>query len=639
MSKIQCKICHNNITVADDTRTCVCMYCGSLIVLPQFTDENLAALYASAEELYLKKEYKDAAKVYRQIIAAKPDDPAAYWGALLSRFGIAYISDSESGAGAELRPTIKATFSLLQEANYLELLKIVKPEERAIFQQEAERIASAPYYDPAHLSAAEILQKQYDLLYRHLDAEFQLNENKKLFYDLQSCVYESQKALSAQATTPQETLEQLIKYNKQVLASAGDLWAKEEKLQAKCNKKKQLLKTYAALLFWLAIVSLAAILFIGVAVCVFNHPFMINVLGRTCLIEGDKAVGLRYYETKNCVIPNKVKFIKDNAFSNCPNLESVTIPGSVNKIGDGAFSGNRKLQSVVIQNGVKEIGRKAFRNCKNLTSVTIPGSVNKIGDDAFEYSSLQSVVIQNGVKEIGESAFSKCENLTSVTIPGSVNKIGHYAFSRNSKLQRVVIPNGVKEIGQNAFADCKNLTSVTISGSVNKIGFFAFSGNSKLQSVVIQNGVKEIGQSAFSNCENLTKVTIFGSINEIDYGAFERCDRLTSITATISGSGFIRTSKQLHVVIPNDVKEIRDLAFAYSSLQSVVIPNGVKEIGQSAFRNCKNLTSVTIPGSVNKIDYGVFERCDRLTRVTISSGTKYTKWSFPEHCEIIIRQP
>ena len=264
MSKIQCKICHNNITVADDTRTCVCMYCGSLIVLPQFTDENLAALYASAEELYLKKEYKDAAKVYRQIIAAKPDDPAAYWGALLSRFGIEYISDSESGA--ELRPTIKATFSLLQAANYLELLKIVKPEERAIFQQEAERIASAPYYDPAHLSAAEILQKQYDLLYRHLDAEFQLNENKKLFYDLQSCVYESQKALSAQATTPQETLEQLIKYNKQVLASAGDLWAKEEKLQAKCNKKKQLLQ-----IFLLAIVSLAGIAFIGAIVFVLYH--------------------------------------------------------------------------------------------------------------------------------------------------------------------------------------------------------------------------------------------------------------------------------------------------------------------------------------------------------------------------------
>ena len=103
-----------------------------------FTDEKLTELYASAEELYLAKEYKRAASTYKEIIAAQPDDPAAYWGAILSRFGIEYLS--VPGSEAELRHTVKATFSLLQAPYYLALLRIARPEEKEIFQQEAERI-------------------------------------------------------------------------------------------------------------------------------------------------------------------------------------------------------------------------------------------------------------------------------------------------------------------------------------------------------------------------------------------------------------------------------------------------------------------------------------------------------------------
>ena len=38
------------------------------------------------------------------------------------------------------------------------------------------------------------------------------------------------------------------------------------------------------------------------------------------------------------MIPDSVTSIGDNAFSNCPKLNSVTIPASVTEIGNGAFS-------------------------------------------------------------------------------------------------------------------------------------------------------------------------------------------------------------------------------------------------------------------------------------------------------------
>ena len=166
------------------------------------------------------------------------------------------------------------------------------------------------------------------------------------------------------------------------------------------------------------------------------------------------------------------------------------------------------IERIIIGDGVTTIGENAFRDCSNLTSVTIPNSITEIGGRAFEGCfALTSVTIPNSVTTIGENAFRDCSNLTSVTIPNSVTEIGFRAFSSCSSLTSVTIPNSITEIGDYTFSDCRELTSVTIPNSVTKIDGRAFANCSSLKNFTFGSGLQSIGQEAFSGCINITQIS------------------------------------------------------------------------------------------------------------------------------------
>lgn len=111
---------------------------------------------------------------------------------------------------------------------------------------------------------------------------------------------------------------------------------------------------------------------------------------------------------------------------------------------------------------VTGIGNEAFFDCLELTSVTIPNTVTSIGGYAFfNCNGLTAVTIPNTVTSIGYDAFAYCTSLTSVAIPNSVTSIGNAAFYRCSSLASIIIPKSVTSLGDDCFAYCYEISEVT----------------------------------------------------------------------------------------------------------------------------------------------------------------------------------
>ena len=371
-----------------------------------------------------------------------------------------------------------------------------------------------------------------------------------------------------------------------------------------------------------------------------------------------------------------VTSIRENAFSYCSGLTSVTIPNSVTSIGEMAFLYCTSLTSITIPNSVTSIGYGAFQGCSTLTSVTIPNNVTTIEGCAFALcTSLTSVTIPNSVTYIDSSAFSDCSGLTSITIPNSVTYIGGTAFSGCSGLTSITIPNSVTRIDNGAFQNCEKLTSVTIGSGVRMINDDAFSQCEKLEDVYcyveelfstdplytstnafdgsyIEYVTLHVPSSLVSAYSSIEPWSHFGTIVALpspnivfadgnvktlcvanwDTGGDGELSLAEAAAVTDLGTVFWNNTS---ITSFDELQYFTGLSTIYSgypaysssgafygcsNLTSVIIPDNVTSIGIGAFEECSSLASVTIPNSVTSIGDGAFKGCTSLTSVTIPNS-------------------
>jgi hypothetical protein len=295
-----------------------------------------------------------------------------------------------------------------------------------------------------------------------------------------------------------------------------------------------------------------------------------------------------------------VTSIGGEAFENCTNLTSVTIPNNVTAIGNYAFYGCTSLTNVTIPNSVTSIGDAAFAGCTSLTSVTIPESATSIGYVVFGgCTSLSAITVDalNSFYSSVDGVFFNKSQTALILYPGG--KAGSYT-----------IPNGVTIIGDYAFSGCTSLTSVTIPKSVTNFWGVVFGGCTSLSAITVEalNSVYSSVDGVLFNKSQATLIqypggkagsyTIPNSVTSIGDYAFIRCTSLTNIT------------------IPNSVTNIEALAFyGDTSLTNVTIGNNVSGIGDGAFRGCTSLTSLSIPNSVIWIGVAAFSFCPSITAV------------------------
>ncbi len=333
--------------------------------------------------------------------------------------------------------------------------------------------------------------------------------------------------------------------------------------------------------------------------------------------------------------------IGDQAFANCPNLATVTLPTKVymksGSIGDGAFNNCESLTKVVIPDRFKTLGAYAFANCLKLETVTF----------------------NEGVAKVPQGFLYGCESLTSVTIPSTVNYVGNEAFSGCKKLTTITFPDSVTYVGEEALADCISLQSVKIpfiGNSYSPMSNSTFGNLFGTEDVVNSDTEESYLYEAHNHFipKTLTTVEVTNATSLPAY-AFAGLESLTSLSVTYTTADRIRVYAadtnyynydvpQITAVgayafagiknienfpIPEKATTIGEAAFASTGLTDAslaAILMNAKTIGAGAFSSLEKVTNVSIPQNVLSVDRYAFSRNANLTsflagaKTALSSG-------------------
>lgn len=238
-----------------------------------------------------------------------------------------------------------------------------------------------------------------------------------------------------------------------------------------------------------------------------------------------------------------------------------------------------KIKSVVVFDGCTNIGDNAFQNCSNLTTVSLPDSVERIGKWAFWCcESIQSINFPENLKVIDEQAFVLCTLPQEVIIPKNVTEIADGAFDNCFGMKYLIFDDCAVNIGEMAFSACTDLTYVDFGNSVHSIGNSAFWLSSISGSVEIPATTTYIGKGAFELCDSLTEFIV---------------DPNSSYYCSIDGILYSKNGAVLYAcpcakegdcVIPSSVLFIDDGAFFYCmDVQNIYFEGDAPLIGEHPF--------------------------------------------------------
>lgn len=172
-----------------------------------------------------------------------------------------------------------------------------------------------------------------------------------------------------------------------------------------------------------------------------------------------------------------------------------------------------RILEIEISEGITEIGINAFRDCKNLKSVTLPDSLFRIHAYAF-WNCIQLENIDSkrtDFKYVYDHREYK-EDTTVIfgigsfhNVPWCISKWGDFYCKDDclyvcfSNEQDVVIPDGVRVLTSFSLA-YMDVESVCLPDTLEVIKNFAFTDSTIRERLVLPNGIWTIELYAFSDC-------------------------------------------------------------------------------------------------------------------------------------------
>ncbi len=316
-------------------------------------------------------------------------------------------------------------------------------------------------------------------------------------------------------------------------------------------------------------------------------------------------------ELESVTLPKYLTAIPDFGFVNCPSLISVHIPEGVTSIGMRAFTNCPNLKDLILPSTLETIGSCAFWGCTSLTEITVPKKVVKLEESFIECTDLTKIILPETI-EILDQCFYGCTGLNEISIPDTVSQMND-SFNNCTGLTEITIPETVHQL-KNAFNDCTSLISIHIPPSLSNLTS-SFYGCSSLEAIYVNSESKTYSSVdgvlfskdgskllLYPSAKENTEYVVPDNVTEIADGAFHSAKNLTYITlplnmSSIGAGAFSDCSSLKQLTIPEGVKELYSTVSGCDSLESLSLPKSLTKINRGTI-NCKNLTNIYYNGSV-----------------------------------------
>lgn len=318
----------------------------------------------------------------------------------------------------------------------------------------------------------------------------------------------------------------------------------------------------------------------SIKTCAFNSYIVYGSSAEETVLYGSGIETVIFAEGTETIPNNACYGGRNSSEGYNSKIKKIVLPDTVKYINPNAFTNNKALTDVELPESLITISSSAFYGCSTLKDITFPSSLKTIESSAFqECLSLEEVEIPKSVTTIGNNVFSGCKGLKKVTI----NNATAYGMLNNAGSKEgidVTISDGVKEISQETFGYAY-IKSITIPNSVTSIGSAAFRGyNVNSEPVVIYtDNEKVINDYDWDNQGFQSAGQIFKSYDGSPY--LTGAARCTVSETAFKGCG----TNGIDIIFEDKVKAIpAGICNGVYKINSITIPNSVQRIGTNAFK-------------------------------------------------------
>ncbi len=278
------------------------------------------------------------------------------------------------------------------------------------------------------------------------------------------------------------------------------------------------------------------------------------------LYNKDKTELIQYpigSEMKEFTVPETVKFIRADAFSECSNLEKIIVADDNENYSNDEYGalynkdkteliqypvGNKNTEYTILET-VDILDSSSFRKCVNLENI----NVNKNNKN---YSSDKYGVLYNKNKTC-LMQYPAGSKRSEYLIPESVENIVSYAFNYCANLSKIMVDENNK-----SYSSDKN----GVLFDKNKYSLYKYPDGNKSEKYTLPYSVVGVDYYAFFNNKYISEITMSNKSYGIFSYAISRCDSLK----TINYGGDIRQFLNSNIVSPNENLFTANIVFDYN---------------------------------------------------------------------------